>query len=204
MVLSTAVKEIPNSLLTWARKATTADVEAIISIAASVGQAVKDPTQGFLVDDYQGEKRKVRKKLCKAVRMLPYFYVAQRGHEIVGFLMAYPKEEWLKETPNWIEDIQWHPCFDQSILERFVLVDKTAIRADLTGQGIGSVLYEALKEDIRKSDIKYLIAETVINPVPNFASLHFRIKQRYQLAGTRYEYYNEVFLTDLVYYKKIE
>lgn len=185
------------------RKATARDLEAVLDIASSVGTERKDSFQGFLVDDYLNDRGNVRKKMRNHLNGLDYFYIAEMGGEPVGFLMAYRKEEWLAENPGWIEAVQWHPGFRKSLLKNFAVIDKTAIRGDLTGKGIGSELYVSLIEDLRGENIRTVLAETIIDPVPNFASLNFRIKQRYQMAGMRYEFYNSRVYTDLVYYKPI-
>lgn len=185
------------------RKATPRDLEAVLDIASSVGTDRKDSDQGFLVDDYLNDRGAVRKKMRNAINGLPYFYIAEIGHEPVGFLMAYRKDEWLSENPEWIEAVQWHPGFQKNLLKNFAVIDKTAIRADLTGCGIGSELYVRLIQDLKDNGIRTMLAETVIDPVPNFASLNFRKKQKYQLAGMRYEFYNSRILTDLIYCKKI-
>jgi predicted GNAT superfamily acetyltransferase len=87
--------------------------------------------------------------------------------------------------------------------ENFVLVDKTAIRADLTSRGIGSRLYMRLIRDVRTRGIHDLFGETVVDPVPNFASLAFRKKQNYTLAGVHYERYYGKIVTDLVYHRSV-
>lgn len=185
------------------RRATARDLEAVLEIASSVGSERKDSDQGFLVDDYLNDRGAVRKKMRNALNGLQHFYMAEIAGEPVGFLMAYRKEEWLADNPEWIEAVQWHPSFQKNLLRNFAVVDKTAIRADLTGRGIGSDLYVQLIEDLKDTGIRTLLAETIIDPVPNFASLNFRKKQRYQLAGMRYEFYNSRIYTDLVYFKKI-
>lgn len=185
------------------RKATARDLDAVLEIASSVGTDRKDSDQGFLVDDYLNDRGAVRKKMRSALNGLRHFYIAEINSEPVGFLMAYRKDEWLAENQGWVEAVQWHPSFQKNHLRNFVVVDKTAIRADLTGRGIGSELYVRLIEDLEDTGIRTLMAETIIDPVPNFASLNFRKKQKYQLAGTRYEFYNSRIYTDLVYFKKI-
>ncbi len=185
------------------RKAVPEDLEKIIQIASSVGTTHKDSEQGFLVDDYIHDRYNARKKMRGALKVLDHFYVAEIKNDLVGFLMAYRKEQWLLENPGWIEAVHWHPGFKSALLGDFALVDKTAVRADLTGQGIGSQLYVSLVEALKQDSIDTLLAETIIDPVPNFASLNFRKKQRYQLAGMRYEFYNSKIYTDLVYYKNI-
>ena len=118
--------------------------------------------------------------------------------------MAYNKEQWLKYNPDWIEDIVWRPDFDMEKTDNFVVIDKTAIMANLTAKGIGSNLYKRLIKDLKDKEIKHIFAETLIDPTPNFASLAFRKKQKYALAGMRYETYLDTLYTDLIYYKSAE
>ncbi|SDL30511.1 GNAT family N-acetyltransferase [Natronincola ferrireducens] len=186
------------------RKASPKDVQEIYHIACTVGKNKKDSTQGFLVDDYASDPKFYKTKLLENILELDHFYVAESfNNKIVGFLMAYTKEQWLKYNPNWIEEVFWHPNFDKANIENFVVIDKTAIFAPLTGHGIGSRLYVTLINDITSKGIHNIFAETIISPIPNFASLSFRKKQNYVLAGTRYEHYKEETYTDLIYYKSV-
>ncbi|MCC5908991.1 MAG: GNAT family N-acetyltransferase [Clostridiaceae bacterium] len=187
-----------------ARKATPKDLNEIYHIACSVGKNKKDSNQGFLMDDYSSDPKYYQKRLMESILELDHFYVAESyNNKIVGFLMAYTKEQWLKYNENWIEEVFWHPSFDKSKIEDFILIDKTAIYAPLTGHGIGSKLYELLIQDILKKGIHDILAETIISPLPNFASLAFRKKQDYTLAGTRYEDYKGETYTDLIYHKSV-
>ena len=184
------------------RKAKASDVHQVYNIASSVGSSTKIPEQGFLIDDYGSNPRFYKKKLSNAITNLEHFYVAEY-ERIYGFMMAYTKEEWLKDNPDWIEDVYWSPDFDKSKLDNFIVVDKTAVQAGLTGQGIGSIIYKRLLEDLKIKGIENIFAETIISPLPNFASLQFRKKQKYVLAGMRYEDYDNTLFTDLVYYKNV-
>lgn len=184
------------------RKAKAEDMEEIYEVACSVGTAEKESEQGFLVDDYVSNPVYYKKKIKKAIANLEHFYVAEYD-KIYGFMIAYTKQEWLKDNPNWIKDVYWIPDFDMSKTENFLLVDKTAVYADLTGMGIGSLIYKRLLEDLEAEGIENIFAETIISPTPNFASLQFRKKQKYTLAGVRYEYYNDNLYTDLIYYKPV-
>ena len=183
------------------RKAIPKDCLDVFHIASSVGKSKKISEEGFLIDDYTSNPKHYQSKLLQSIFELDYFYVAEIGSKIVGFLIAYTKEQWLNYNPEWLDDIYWHPLFDTNKTENFILVDKTAIHASLTGMGIGSKLYLKLINDIKKNGINNMFAETVINPIPNFASLSFRKKQNYSLAGMRYEEYNNDILTDLIYHK---
>jgi predicted GNAT superfamily acetyltransferase len=187
----------------FVRRASISDVDQIYDIACSVGKTRKDSYQGFLIDDYKADPEYYKAKFKGAVFELNHFYVAERSDVLLGFLMAYTKKQWLAKNPGWIEEIHWHPEFDMKKTENFVLVDKTAIRADLTSRGIGSRLYRKLIRDVRAREVHNLFGETVVDPVPNFASLAFRKKQNYTLAGVHYEDYNGRIVTDLVYHRSV-
>ncbi|MEA4845788.1 MAG: GNAT family N-acetyltransferase, partial [Clostridiaceae bacterium] len=124
--------------------------------------------------------------------------------KIYGFMIAYTKEEWIRDNPSWIQDVHWNPEFDLSRTSKFIVVDKTAVFAEMTGMGIGSLIYKRLLEDLKLEGIGNIFAETIISPQPNLASLQFRKKQEYSLAGVRYEKHNSTLYTDLVYHKKAE
>lgn len=185
------------------RKAKASDVHQVYNIASSVGSSTKIPEQGFLIDDYVSNPKYYKKKLLNAINSLKHFYVAEY-ERIYGFMMAYTKEEWLRDNPDWIEDVYWSPDFDKSRLGNFIVVDKTAVQAGLTGQGIGSIIYKHLLKELNTNGVDTIFAETVISPLPNFASLQFRKKQKYVLAGMRYEDYNNTLFTDLIYYKNVK
>ncbi|MGE5632577.1 MAG: N-acetyltransferase family protein [Caulobacteraceae bacterium] len=185
------------------RKAKEEDAEAIYAIACSVGTPQKIPEQGFLLDDYASNPGFYKKLIRKYISALAHFYVAEYDR-IYGFMIAYTREEWLKENPGWLQDVHWSPDFDMVKTGSFILVDKTAVYADYTGMGIGSVIYKRLQEDLQNDGIEHIFAETVISPSPNIASLHFSKKQKYSLAGVRYKNYNDILHTGLIYYKHAE
>lgn len=182
------------------RKAEACDIDEIFNVAASVGTSEKLSEQGFLVDDYLSRPAYYKNKIKNWIKSLEHFYVAEYD-KVYGFMIAYTREEWLGDNPNWINDIYWNPDFDRSWTDKFIVVDKTAVYADLTGMGIGSLIYKRLLEDLSVDGVEHIFAETIISPQPNFASLQFRKKQNYSLAGVRYERYNENLYTDLIYHK---
>mgnify|MGYP000192953127 CR=1 FL=1 len=185
------------------RKAAPEDLVEIYNVACSVGKTRKDPYQGFLIDDYTADPVFFKNFFRQAIIELDHFYIAEVHNRLLGFLMAYTREQWLSHNPGWLDEIIWHPRFDRKRTDGFVVVSKTAIRAHLTSRGIGSRLYTRLVSDIRTRDIRNIFAETVIDPVPNFASLSFRKKQNYSLAGIRYEEYKNEIITDLIYHKSV-
>lgn len=183
------------------RKAGISDLRGIYAILKKVGSTRKNPAEGFLMNDYSGEEEKHLSKYAADLEKLEYSYVFEEGDLVKAFLIAYHKEEWLRETPLWNEEVFWHPSFNMSQLDNFILINQTAMYPDLTGRGIGSKLYEALFRDVTNNGIYDVFAETLIAPVPNIASLNFRIKQKYQLAGVRYEKSEGTIYTTLVYHK---
>lgn len=185
------------------RKAELSDVNSIFNVAASVGTSEKVAEQGFLVDDYLSKPVYYKKKIRHWIEKLKHLYVAEYD-KIYGFMIAYTREEWLISNPNWLNDVYWNPDFNKSWTDDFIVVDKTAVYADLTGIGIGSLIYKRLLADLRTEGVEHIFAETIISPQPNFASLQFRNKQKYSLAGVRYEKYNSNLYTDLVYHKTVD
>ncbi len=185
------------------RKANTFDLEGVLSVLQSVGTNIKDPLQGFLMADYTQNVAMYREQYAKYLKELKYKYVLEEDGKIKAFLLCYTKDEWLQEVPNWDKEIYWHPEFPSDGLDKFVLINQTAMYPELTGKGLGSRLYKALENDLRCDGIKYIMAETIVAPVPNFASLNFRIKQKYNFAGVRYEKYKEVMYSTLIYYRLV-
>lgn len=186
------------------RKASVEDIDGIMNVAMSVGKGKSESYHGFLMDNYKKNKNYFRKLFLEKIRKLKFFYVAEKNGKILGFLIGCSKEEWLLENPNWIKDVSWNPEFDMKKTKHFVLSDKLAILASQTGRGIGSKIYKRFLKDSYESGYKHLFSETIIDPVPNFASLSFRKKQSYELSGIRYENYQGNVYTDLIYYKPIE
>ncbi len=185
------------------RRAQEGDEEGVYKIACSVSERERDSYQGFLIDDYPVDPGYYIDLFADRIKNLKYFYVAELNGKIIGFSLAYKKEMWIRYNPDWIDNINWHPSFDMSLLDDFVLIDKTAIEAEYTGEGIGSKIYRRIIEDMRENDIHYIFSETVVNPIPNFASLAFRQKQNYIMAGFRYEEHKGAIYSDMIFYKKI-
>ena len=185
------------------RRAHKGDEIGVYKIACSVTEGGRDSYQGFLIDDFHLYPDYYIDQYKDRIENLRYFYVAELNGEIVGFSLAYKKEMWLKYNPTWIEDIYWHPSFEMSHLDDFILIDKTAIEAKHTGKGIGSKIYRRIIEDMKENDIHYIFSETVVNPLPNFASLAFRQKQNYIMAGFRYEEHRGTIYSDMIFYKKV-
>ncbi len=185
------------------RRAEEKDVEAIYEIACSVSIGERDSYKGFLMDDYPDDPEYYIEYFRDKVINIEYFFVAELGEKIVGFSLSYRKDKWLSYNPDWLDVMKWHPEFDKSFLDNFVYIDKTAILAGHTGEGVGSLIYKEIIKKMKSEGIEYIFSETIVAPIPNFASLSFRKKQKYHLAGMRYEPYKGTVYTDLVYWKKI-
>jgi len=185
------------------RKAAINDLDGILSIVQSVGTRYKDPAQGFLMNDYTQKEEQYRDKYGNILDSCFYTYVYEDHEKIKAFLIAHTKDEWFSENPCWAKEIYWYPKFDTGLLDKFILINQTAMYPELTGKGIGSLLYESLIKDLKAAEIQNIFAETIIAPIPNLASLNFRIKQKYEIAGVRYEENNGTVYTTLVYYKPV-
>ncbi len=186
------------------RNAIDSDVDGIFDVASSVGKGKNESYSGFLMDDYKKNKSYFKNSFKEKIKELDFFYVAEKSNKIIGFLIGYTQEEWHIANPNWFGEISWNPEFDLNNTKKFILTDKIAISANYTGRGIGSKMYKQLMDDMNKADYKYIFSETIIYPVPNFASLSFMKKQSFELAGTRYEKYEDVMYFDQIYSKCID
>lgn len=185
------------------RKATIEDLDGIIAILKSIGHAHKDPAQGFLMADYTRDEAAHRQNYAQDISFSPYVYVYENNSKVEAFLLAFPLDYWLQKEPHWLEDVYWHPEFEQKLLKTSVLIYQTAMYPQLTGKGIGSQIYQKLLPDLSQNGITNMLAETLIAPVPNFASLNFRVKQKYTLAGMRYETFEGTVYTTLIYNKDV-
>lgn len=184
------------------REAVEEDLSAIYNIACSVGYEQKDPNAGFLMDDYTEKPQYYHEFFQEKIQKLDHFYIAE-SKNVLGFLLAYTKEEWLEENPTWMEEVYWNPEFDRQDIENFIVVDKIAVMAEQTGKGIGSILHKHLIHSIEEEGIEDIFQEVIISPTPNLVSLAFKNKQEFSLAGFRYENYDDKLYTDLVYHKTI-
>lgn len=185
------------------RKANIRDLSSILEILKSVGHSEKNPLQGFLMHDYTKDEEKHRKKYVQDLATLRFAYVYENASKVAAFLIAYTIKEWLRETPQWPEDIYWKPGFNKDLINNSIIINQTAMYPSLTGQGIGSRLYSALILDLKNAGIANIFAETIIAPFPNLASLNFRIKQKYEQVGVRYENHDNTIYTTLVYFKPV-
>lgn len=184
-------------------KAKKSDIDGIIQVAASVGKAKNNSKQGYLMDNYTENKKKHIAKFEKDIENSKFFYVVKRRNNVVGFLLAYQKNQWLDIEPHWIFSTNWKGDFNKHALKNFVILEKIAVKSNLTGKGIGSELFKKFRQDALSSGIKHMFSETVLSPRPNYASMEFAMKQRYKLAGIRYEDFNDNLLTTIIYHRKL-
>lgn len=186
------------------RKATPADLEDILSILVSVGNNSKNPHQGFLMDDYTQNQEQHRKSYRKELETTKHTYVCEENKKVIAFMKVYTRSEWLQKVPGWEDVVYWKPGFNKDYLANYVLISQTAMFPGLTGKGIGSALFNFLLQELQREDIGHIFAETLIAPVPNLASLNYRLKLRYEYAGMRYEEIRGQVFTTLVYHKEIK
>jgi len=185
------------------RMAKVSDANKIYNVAVSVGKGKNESTNGFLMDNYRSNPSKFKKKFEDNIKNLKFVYVAEIKDKVVGFLIGYTKDEWVAKNSGWLGNVNWKTGFDLKKTEKFILTDKIAIISGLGSCGIGSKIYKKYMKDLRKEGIEHIFSETLIDPVPNFASLSFRKKQSFKLAGTSYEKENGIIYTSLVYYKPV-
>lgn len=190
------------------RKAEEKDIEGIFHVASSVGKKEQDPMQGFLMDDYGSDPEAYKDKLKRALEISDYFYVAEYIEDdyraILGFTFGLPKEVWLRENPDWLEDCYFRPDFDEGCLEKFMMLDKIAVLDRFKRQGIGGRLSKRLVKDMKEDGIFDIFEEVIIAPIPNLPSVLFKTKRRFKLASIRYEWHEGKVLTTLVYHRKLK
>lgn len=182
--------------------ASTNDIDGILVVAASVGNVEKDHTQGFLLNNYRKNEEEHYENFKEDVDKSDFFFVIKLGDLILGFLLAYSKSQWLDQEPDWLSDTNWKDDFETDSLKRFLILEKIAVHSNLTGKGIGTLLFEKYREEAEKQGIKHMFSETILAPEPNFASMEFAMKQDYELAGVRYEEFEDDIFTTIVYHKE--
>lgn len=185
------------------RKAKPEDLEAIFRIAREVGSKRKNMNTGFLIDDYSASPSKHKQTFKERIETGKYFYVAVERKQPIGFLLADSREEWDALCPNWMQIVRWRPDFDWRSIAAYVYSERMAVDINYAGKGVASLLYDSMTRELLSDNIHDLFSETVISPVPNMASLGFRRKQGFELAGVRYEDFGKHIVTNLVYHKKI-
>lgn len=184
-------------------KATENDIDGIIKVASSVGNGKLNSNQGFLMDNYGENKDLYIEKFKKDIHKSDLFYVIKSKNNILGFLLAYTKDQWLDNEPKWISDTKWKNDFDKESLNKFVILEKIAVNPNLTGRGLGSRLFTRFRKDSLNLDINNMFSETILSPKPNFASMKFAMKQRYKLAGIRYEEFKDNLFTTIIYHRRL-
>jgi len=151
------------------RKANIADAPKIQKLAHSLKIDVKNPQEnGFLVYTTDDEGYK------KRIQSTPYFYVAERDGELIGYLYCFD-DKTLKELEEKKiltgEDITFPYLFSQK--KPFILADQMGVMRKYSYQGIGKALFEKFFADIIGKNNLRLYAEILHKPVRNQASINF-------------------------------
>lgn len=184
-------------------KATKKDIKGILNVASSVSRNKQNHRQGFLMNNYFKNREKHIEKFESDIENSDLFYVIKEKEKVLGFLLGYTNEQWLDIEPNWISDTSWKWDFNNTPLTKFVILEKIAVSSNLSGNGIGSKLFERFRKDSLSLGIDNMFSETLIAPKPNFASMEFALKQQYNLAGIRYERFEGELFTSIVYHRKL-
>ncbi|AKH83975.1 GCN5 family acetyltransferase [Streptomyces sp. CNQ-509] len=138
----------------------------IVALARERSLDATDPArasnEGFLVSDYT--ESTYRERLSSA----EHFYVAVKGGDVVGFLLAYSDErlaadEWLN---HWIK----------ARLGSFLVIKQVCVARGMSRQGIASRLYTHILETWTASPV---IAAVVAEPA-NLASTKFHRKHHFE------------------------
>lgn len=167
----TAVQQMQESA--WVnlkiRKATLADATQIFHIAQSLklnNKISKD--DGFLIytTDEDGYK--------KRIQSTPYFYVAERNGELIGYLYCFDDTTLKKLEEKKVltgEDITFPYLFSQK--KPFILADQMGVMLKYSYQGVGKALFEEFFKDLIGKNMKSLYAEILHKPFRNHVSIGF-------------------------------
>ncbi|MFB7268969.1 GNAT family N-acetyltransferase [Streptomyces sp. NPDC056244] len=143
-------------------RAVEADVARIAEIAASRGLDSADPStatrDGFLVSNYTVDTYRARLATAE------HFYVARKGGNVVGFLLAYSDRR--------IEPDEWLNYHIKTTLGSFLVIKQVCVEREAARLGVGSRLYQHVLEQWTISPV---IAAVVSDP-PNEASTLFHRK----------------------------
>ncbi|MCR4398602.1 MAG: GNAT family N-acetyltransferase [Firmicutes bacterium] len=193
---------VPSTRLDVAvRRASVNDMDAVYEVASSVGNAVKDPSLGFLVYDYTRDPDAHKRRLLRSCAECSHFYVAELNRKVCGFLIGWLRDEWVSRYPEWFGQVTWRPGFKMDPGDDFFMVDVIAVHARLTGRGVGTALHKRMIADLAREGIRRILSESVIGPIPNVTSMMFRTRMGFELVGIRYEDEGGVLYTNAVYSK---
>ena len=150
------------------RKATIADAIQIFKIAQSLKLDRKNPQDnGFLVyvTDEEGYK--------KRIKATPYFYVADRGGEIIGFMFCFDGKTLKQLFEKGImfgEDVKFPYLLSQK--KPWVLVDQLGVMKKYSYQGVGKALFDQFFADLIGQSCA-IYAEILHHPVKNHSIINF-------------------------------
>ncbi|MEK6898565.1 MAG: GNAT family N-acetyltransferase [Nanoarchaeota archaeon] len=150
------------------RKAVPQDAQKVYEIANSLKINKENPQKnGFLVyvTDLEGYK--------KRIEHTPYFYIAERDGEAIGFMFCFDEKVLTKLVQKKIitgEDETFSFYFGKK--KQFVLVDQLGVQKQHTNQGVGKALFDAFFKDIigKRCDV---YAEILHKPIRNNSTIGF-------------------------------
>ncbi len=151
------------------RKPTLADATAIFQLAQSLKLNKNNPQEnGFLVYVTSEEGYRIR------IQRTPYFYVAERDGELIGYLYCFDDKTTKQLADEGIltgEDVTFPFLFKQK--KPFILADQMGIMRKYSYQGIGKALFDEFFKDIIGKNLDALYAEILHRPIRNHASISF-------------------------------
>jgi predicted GNAT superfamily acetyltransferase len=148
-------------------RATQEHVPQILELAQSRSLEGADPAaasqEGFLVSEYTEEV--YRTQVVRA----EHFYVAMKGADVLGFLLAYSDER--------IQQDEWLNRRIKTTLGSFLVIKQVCVARGAARRGIASLLYHHVLEQWTSSPV---IAAVVSEP-PNEASARFHRKLGFEV-----------------------
>ncbi len=96
--------------------------------------------------------------------------------KIVGYILSYPLDEWIKIKKYWLERLGIIPS-KFKILKKEKLIYLRHIGRDILSKGAGEKLLNFFIKECKKRNFKYIICEILERPIKNETSLNFFVNK---------------------------
>ncbi|MFA5992200.1 MAG: GNAT family N-acetyltransferase [Candidatus Pacearchaeota archaeon] len=158
------------------RRAVAGDCDQIVNIAKSIKINYSPQNNGFLVYVLSP------KEYLSRIRASRYFYVAEDGDEIKGFLMCYDS--------NTIVDLRKKLEHEDGVIsfllgqkKPFVFGDQIGVRPSNQRSNTGRSMLETLFKDMKNSKVNTCYVAILHEPVRNRASIRFCSSLGFKVVG---------------------